>query len=136
MSNPLTRREREVLAQLATGSTAAGIGRRLQISERTVHKHLENVYAKLEVHDRLGAVLRAVDLGLLARPLAGEGRDRADGAGLGPRRAAGHDDRLAARGAARSRHQPRLPVRHRRAGPGPQPAAHATLAPSARLRSR
>lgn len=133
MSNPLTRREREVLAQLATGSTAAGIGRRLQISERTVHKHLENVYAKLEVHDRLGAVLRAVDLGLLARPLAGEGRDRADGAGLGPRRPAGHDDdRPATYGASRLLRHPGRPVRHRRAGP----AARAATGPSSPARSR
>lgn len=58
-------REREVLALLATGAKAARIARQLRISDRTVHKHLENVYAKLGVHDRLAAVLRALDHGLL-----------------------------------------------------------------------
>lgn len=62
----LTLREHEVLALLAAGYTAGRIGRRLRISERTVHKHLENIYGKLEVHDRLAAVLRAADLGLVA----------------------------------------------------------------------
>ena len=61
----LTPRELAVLAQLADGLTAGAIGRRLLITERTVHKHLERVYAKLGVRDRLGAVLRAQRLGLL-----------------------------------------------------------------------
>ncbi|HYH32665.1 MAG TPA: LuxR C-terminal-related transcriptional regulator [Pseudonocardia sp.] len=60
----LTPRELAVLGQLADGLTAAAIGRRLLITERTVHKHLERVYAKLGVRDRLGAVLRAQRLGL------------------------------------------------------------------------
>jgi ATP/maltotriose-dependent transcriptional regulator MalT len=64
-SGCVTGREREVLKLLATSSTAARIGRELRISERTVHKHLENLYGKLGVHDRLAAVLRAQDLGLL-----------------------------------------------------------------------
>lgn len=64
----LTSRELEVLELLGTGSTASRIGRQLHISERTVHKHLENVYAKLDVHDRLAAVLHAADLGLLRGP--------------------------------------------------------------------
>ncbi|MGH3585867.1 MAG: response regulator transcription factor [Pseudonocardia sp.] len=61
----LTPREHAVLSQLADGLTAAAIGRRLLITERTVHKHLQRVYAKLGVCDRLGAVLRAQRLGLL-----------------------------------------------------------------------
>ncbi|MHA6627078.1 response regulator transcription factor [Pseudonocardia sichuanensis] len=61
----LTPRELAVLTQLADGLTAGAIGRRLLITERTVHKHLERVYAKLGVRDRLGAVLRAQRLGLL-----------------------------------------------------------------------
>lgn len=44
------------------------LGRQLRISERTVHQHLENAYAKLGVHDRLAAVLRALELGLLDPP--------------------------------------------------------------------
>ena len=61
----LTPRELSVLALLAEGLTAASIGRRLMITERTVHKHLQHSYAKLGVADRLGAVLRAQHIGLL-----------------------------------------------------------------------
>lgn len=55
--SPLTAREQQVLAALAGGGPAHAIGHELGISERTVHKHLENIYAKLGVHDRLEAVL-------------------------------------------------------------------------------
>jgi DNA-binding CsgD family transcriptional regulator len=61
----LTPRQLAVLGLLADGLTAAAIARRLGIAERTVHKHLEAVYDRIGVHDRLGAVLRARDLGLL-----------------------------------------------------------------------
>lgn len=61
----LTPRQEAVLALLADGHTAAAIGRRLLIAERTVHKHLEHLYARLGVTDRLAAVLRARDVGLL-----------------------------------------------------------------------
>lgn len=62
----LTPRESAVLALVADGLTAAAIAHRLLMAERTVGKHLERVYSKLGVHDRLGAVLRAHRLGLLA----------------------------------------------------------------------
>jgi DNA-binding CsgD family transcriptional regulator len=62
----ITPRELAVLGELARGVTAAVISRRLGISERTVHKHLEHIYGKLEVTDRLSAVLRARDAGLIA----------------------------------------------------------------------
>ena len=55
----LTARERGVIMLLGDGMTAVAIAHRLCISPRTVHKHLENIYAKLGVRDRLGAVLRA-----------------------------------------------------------------------------
>lgn len=61
----LTARQLAVLGLLADGLTAAAIGRRLGISERTVHKHLENLYARLGVGDRLAAVLGAREHGLL-----------------------------------------------------------------------
>lgn len=62
----LTPRELTVLGLLVEGLTAAAIGRRLMIGERTVQKHLEHAYAKLGVGDRLSAVLRARHLGLIA----------------------------------------------------------------------
>jgi DNA-binding CsgD family transcriptional regulator len=61
----LTRRERAVLGYLADGLTAEAIARRLPASPATVRKHLQNLYAKLGASDRLGAVVRALDLGLL-----------------------------------------------------------------------
>jgi DNA-binding CsgD family transcriptional regulator len=62
----LTPRERSVLGLLAEGLTAGAIARRLDIAERTVHKHLERCYSKLGVADRLTAVLAAQRLGLVA----------------------------------------------------------------------
>ncbi|MEV6610331.1 LuxR C-terminal-related transcriptional regulator [Kutzneria sp. NPDC051319] len=61
----LTPREIAVLSLLADGMTAEAIGRRLGISNRTVHKHTENLYRKLSATDRLMAVLRAQGMGLL-----------------------------------------------------------------------
>ena len=65
----LTVRELTVLGLVAEGLTAASAARRLAVAESTVHKHLQNVYRKLGVRDRLAAVLRAQHLGVL-RPAA------------------------------------------------------------------
>lgn len=64
----LTPRETAVLLLLTDALTAAAIGRRLGISARTVHKHIENIYRKLGTRDRVSTVLRAQRLGLLPRP--------------------------------------------------------------------
>jgi DNA-binding CsgD family transcriptional regulator len=61
----LTVRELTVLGLVAEGLTAAAAARRLAVTEGTVHKHLQNVYRKLGVRDRLGAVLRAQQMGVL-----------------------------------------------------------------------
>lgn len=53
----LTERERCVLRHLSTGATAAQIARQLGIAPATARKHLQHIYAKLDVHDRLSAVL-------------------------------------------------------------------------------
>jgi DNA-binding CsgD family transcriptional regulator len=52
----LTRREQEIVDQLAEGSSNAEIAERLHIALTTVRKHLENIYAKLEVNTRTAAV--------------------------------------------------------------------------------
>ncbi|WP_367658021.1 response regulator transcription factor [Streptomyces sp. TG1A-8] len=67
---------------LADALTADSIGRRLGISTRTVHKHVENLYRKLGTRDRVGTVLRAQRLGLLPSRGPRERRPagRADGA--------------------------------------------------------
>ncbi|MGW2727709.1 response regulator transcription factor [Streptomyces sp. NPDC001494] len=64
----LTPRETAVLLLLAEALTADAIGRRLGISARTVHKHVENIYRKLGTRDRIGTLLRAQRLGLVAAP--------------------------------------------------------------------
>jgi DNA-binding CsgD family transcriptional regulator len=55
----LTARELGVLRLVSLGHTAQRIASELGISPRTVRKHLEHVYEKLDVHDRLLAVTRA-----------------------------------------------------------------------------
>ena len=60
----LTEREREVLDLVARGLTNAEIARRLVVSDKTVRNHVSNVFAKLHVTDRAGAVARARDAGL------------------------------------------------------------------------
>jgi DNA-binding CsgD family transcriptional regulator len=57
-SDGLTRREHEVVTLVAEGLTNAEIARRLWIAPGTVRRHLENVFAKLEVHTRTAAVAR------------------------------------------------------------------------------
>ena len=59
-ANPLTGRQRQVLALVATGQTNRRIGRQLGMAEATARKHLEGVYARLGVNSRTEAVA-AVD---------------------------------------------------------------------------
>jgi LuxR family transcriptional regulator, maltose regulon positive regulatory protein len=58
--------EIRVLRYLPTNLTAPEIARELYVSRYTVKTHVRNVYAKLGVHGRAEAVVRARDLGLLA----------------------------------------------------------------------
>jgi DNA-binding CsgD family transcriptional regulator len=58
----LTVREREVLAWVAQGKTNSEIAQLLWLAPSTVRKHLENVYAKLGVNTRTGAVARFLGL--------------------------------------------------------------------------
>ncbi|MBM4467454.1 MAG: response regulator transcription factor [Chloroflexi bacterium] len=61
----LTPREMEVLHLLALGLTDREIAETLVISERTVHKHVENIRAKLGARTRTGVVAEARRRGLL-----------------------------------------------------------------------
>lgn len=58
----LTSREADVLLWLSRGKTNIEIGQILDISPRTVNKHLEQVFVKLGVENRASAVARAVRL--------------------------------------------------------------------------
>ncbi len=61
----LSEREVEVLEQLALGLTNREIGHRLYISEKTVGRHLERIFAKLGVTSRTAAVSAAQELGIV-----------------------------------------------------------------------
>ena len=64
----LTKREAEVLFLIAKDKSNANIAKLLCCSEGTVRKHLENIYKKLNVQTRIGAVMFALErLGLLKR---------------------------------------------------------------------
>jgi len=61
----LSPRELEVLQLLRTGSSTREIARKLGITSRTVAFHVATILEKLGVADRVGAVAKAFDLGLL-----------------------------------------------------------------------
>jgi DNA-binding NarL/FixJ family response regulator len=60
----LTDREREVLVQLAAGSSNGEIAARLFLSDKTVRNVVSAIFGKLEVSSRAEAVARARDAGL------------------------------------------------------------------------
>jgi DNA-binding NarL/FixJ family response regulator len=63
-TDPLTPREREVLALIGRGMANKVIARELSLSEKTVKAHVSNILAKLGVSDRTQAALYAVRAGL------------------------------------------------------------------------
>jgi LuxR family maltose regulon positive regulatory protein len=63
--DPLTEREREVLALLLAGATNREIAHRLVLSVNTVKRHVYNLSGKLGVRSRAQAIIRARDLPLV-----------------------------------------------------------------------
>jgi DNA-binding NarL/FixJ family response regulator len=61
----LTEREAEVLRLLAQGKSNPQIARTLSISRKTVEHHLTHIYNKIGVSCRTGAVVYAVQQGLV-----------------------------------------------------------------------
>ena len=61
----LSARELEVLRLVATGATTKAIAAELVLSERTVDRHLSNIYAKLGVGTRTAAAAYAFEHGLV-----------------------------------------------------------------------
>jgi len=55
----LSKRETDVLEQLATGLSYTKIAENLFLSPSTVRKHIENIYKKLQVHSKMEAVEKA-----------------------------------------------------------------------------
>jgi two-component system nitrate/nitrite response regulator NarL len=62
--NPLSPRKLDVLRLLLEGLPNKTIATRLGLSENTIKVHIAGIYAELNVHNRVQAVLRARQLGL------------------------------------------------------------------------
>ena len=61
----LTDREKEILSLMVGGYTKKQIAEQLCVSYHTVNTHLKNIYSKLQVHTRSGAVSKAYKENLL-----------------------------------------------------------------------
>jgi ATP/maltotriose-dependent transcriptional regulator MalT len=64
-AGPLSRREREVLALVAAGKTNRAIAGELFISEKTVARHVSNIFTKLRLSSRAEATAYAYTHGLV-----------------------------------------------------------------------
>jgi LuxR family maltose regulon positive regulatory protein len=64
-TDPLSRREREVLRLIAAGLTNQEIAQELTVAVSTVKTHLKNIYAKLGVRNRTQAAARGRELDLV-----------------------------------------------------------------------
>ncbi len=62
---PLSERELEVLRLLASSLSTSEIAAELVVSVHTVRSHVKNIYAKLDVHNRYGAVGQAKEAKLI-----------------------------------------------------------------------
>jgi len=65
IADPLSPREVEILRVVATGASNKEIADQLFISEGTVKNHLSSILSKLGVRDRMQAILKAKELGII-----------------------------------------------------------------------
>lgn len=63
----LTKRELEILSLILEGHPSKKVAEILFVSKRTVDFHLDNIYEKLQVCNRMQAIKRATQLGLLSQ---------------------------------------------------------------------
>ena len=63
--DPLSERELEVLKLIASGLSNPEIARKLFVAISTVKRHINNIYAKLNVHTRTQAVAKGRELKVL-----------------------------------------------------------------------
>ena len=64
-SHDLSDREVQILEQLSKGLRYRQVGENLHISTGTVRKHIENIYRKLQVHNKTAAVVEARKKGVI-----------------------------------------------------------------------
>ncbi|MCW6678710.1 response regulator transcription factor [Anaerococcus sp. NML200574] len=61
----LTRREKEVLKEIIKGKKNSDIAKELFISERTLYHHIESIYDKLKVDNKVDLYSKAIELGYI-----------------------------------------------------------------------
>lgn len=64
----VTERELEILEYVGVGLSLKQVGTRLGVSPRTVETHLQRLYRKLGVRNRVQAIAKAASLGLIEAP--------------------------------------------------------------------
>lgn len=65
VTDALSEREREVLNLIAQGKSNKEVASELSLSESTVKSHVSNIFSKLGVNDRTGAVTTAIQKGII-----------------------------------------------------------------------
>ncbi len=65
VADTLSEREREVLSLIAKGKANKEVATELSLSESTVKTHVSNIFSKLGVNDRTGAVTTAIQKGII-----------------------------------------------------------------------
>jgi DNA-binding NarL/FixJ family response regulator len=63
--SPLSVREKEIVRHVALGLRNADVAKRLFISEQTVKTHLNNIFQKLEIQDRVELTVYAIRTGII-----------------------------------------------------------------------
>jgi ATP/maltotriose-dependent transcriptional regulator MalT len=68
----LTKRELEILSLIVEGHPSKKVAELLFVSKRTIDFHLDNIYQKLQVTNRMQALQKASRLGLITTDLVGK----------------------------------------------------------------
>lgn len=64
-NNKITNREKEVVSLMYKGLNYNEIANQLNISPATIRKHIENIYRKLSVHNKVEAIHKCIEKKIL-----------------------------------------------------------------------